>query len=283
MPKARSEVAVAVLEGRIYVAGGLAQLGPTAAFEVYDSAADSWRELAPLPEALHHAGLAALDGRIYLTGGYDSMSFTPDSARAWVYDPKTDAWSRIADMPGPRAAHALAVLDGKLYVVGGAGDEPTALWTYDPAAGRWDESRAPLPTARNHLAAVVVHDRLYAIGGRREGNAKLKVLEIYDPGADAWRRGPDLPTGRSGIGGAVVGGRIHVVGGEAFSPGKTFAEHEAYDPETNAWSRLTDLPEARHGLGAAGIGGRLYVIGGASRHGWLTMVSLSDRVDIYGE
>ena len=52
MPTARSELAAAALDGRIYVAGGIAQWGTTAAFEAYDPATDRWEELPPLPEAV---------------------------------------------------------------------------------------------------------------------------------------------------------------------------------------------------------------------------------------
>ena len=57
MPSARSELTSAVLDGRIYVAGGIAQLGASTDFAVYDPQADVWAELPPLPEsALHGPG-----------------------------------------------------------------------------------------------------------------------------------------------------------------------------------------------------------------------------------
>jgi Kelch motif len=68
MPTARSELAATALEGRIYVAGGIAQWGTTAAFEAYDPTTDRWEELPPLPEAVHHLAAAATNERIYITG-----------------------------------------------------------------------------------------------------------------------------------------------------------------------------------------------------------------------
>ena len=64
MPLARSELSAAVVEGRLYVAGGIAQLGASPAFQMYDPATNSWRSLAQLPEPRQHFGMAALDGRI---------------------------------------------------------------------------------------------------------------------------------------------------------------------------------------------------------------------------
>src|SRR6266436_3320026 len=55
MPTARQEVAVAVLDGRVFVIGGLGEASePVATVEVYDPAADRWETRAPLPAATHH-------------------------------------------------------------------------------------------------------------------------------------------------------------------------------------------------------------------------------------
>jgi N-acetylneuraminic acid mutarotase len=168
MPTARSELAAAALDGRIYVAGGIAQWGTTAAFEAYDPVTDRWEELPPLPEAVHHLAAAATDDRIYVTGGYTNLLFSKITARAWAYDPGVRIWNRMADLPAPRAAHGIAAIEGKLYVVGGVGPSSKDLWIYDPAADRWDVARATLPTQREHLAVTVLDGKLHAIGNRHD-------------------------------------------------------------------------------------------------------------------
>ncbi|MGH7311357.1 MAG: Kelch repeat-containing protein, partial [Candidatus Rokuibacteriota bacterium] len=67
MPEERTEVAVAVLDGRIYVVGGF---GGGGALLEYDTAADRWRARAAPPASLHHAGAVAAGGRLYVVGGY---------------------------------------------------------------------------------------------------------------------------------------------------------------------------------------------------------------------
>jgi hypothetical protein len=66
---ARQEIGVATIGTLLYAVGGFDTLGQTAAAEVYDSVADSWREIAPLPAALHHPGAASVGGKIYVMGG----------------------------------------------------------------------------------------------------------------------------------------------------------------------------------------------------------------------
>jgi N-acetylneuraminic acid mutarotase len=280
MPTARSELAAAALDGRIYAAGGIAQLGTTNAFEVYDPTADRWEELPPVPEDLHHLAAAAIAGRIYVTGGYTDVLFQGMSGRAFAYDPATRSWTRIADMPGPRAAHGMAALGGMLYVIGGVGSRPQEVWAYDPATDAWATDRAPLPTRREHLAVAALEDRLYAVGGRWD-DKNVATLEIYDPASDGWRRGPDMPTPRSGLTAVALGGRLHVTGGESLETSETFAAHEAYDPKTESWASLAELPTPRHGLASATLGERWYVIGGGAKAGALTFVSLTDVVEVF--
>ena len=281
MPTSRSELAAAALAGRIYVAGGIAQWGTTAAFEAYDPATDRWEELSPLPEAVHHLAAAATDKRVYVTGGYTNLLFSEITKRAWAYDPGARRWTGIADLPGPRAAHGMAAIEGRLYVVGGVGPASEEIWVYDPATDRWEAAPAPLPTQREHLAVAVLDDKIYAVGGRWGDAGNLAALEIYDPAAGTWMRGPDLPTPRSGLTASVLKGRIHVVGGESLSLSRTFGEHEAYDPSSKAWSTLADLPTPRHGLASATVGGRWYVIGGGAKAGALTFISLTDLVEVF--
>jgi N-acetylneuraminic acid mutarotase len=184
MPLARSELSAAVAGNRLYAAGGIAQLGATPAFQVYDPADDSWRSLAQMPEPRHHFGMTALDGRIYVSGGYRDLPFGADTARAevWAYDLEADRWSEMADLPAPRAAHAMVAVDGKLYVVGGVGPEPETVFAYDFTLERWSSLAAPLPTLREHLTAVALDGRIYVIGGRWSGQGNLAALEIFRRG-----------------------------------------------------------------------------------------------------
>ena len=127
----------------------------------------------------------------------------------------------------------------------------------------------------------MLDNKLYVVGGRRGDVGNLPTLEIYDPATDTWKRGKDMPTPRGGLTAGALGGRIHVTGGEAFSPRRTFGQHEANDPKTDVWMTLADLPTARHGLASAVVDDRWYVIGGGAKAGALTFISLTDLVEIF--
>ena len=281
MPTARSEMPAAVLDGRIYVPGGIGSFGRTvAAFEAYDPLEGVWTRLEPLPVGVHHAGVASAAGRLYLMGGYTDLNFSVDNGRVWAYDPGSDVWAHVSDMPSPRAAHVLVSVEDTIYVVGGVGPDARALWAYNPVANSWTIDLSPLPTAREHLTAVAVGGLIYAIAGRWQGRGNLGTVEIYDPETDAWTPGPNLPTPRGGLAAAVVNGRIHVGGGEELSTGRTFDTHEIYDPETGAWETGVPMVAPRHGLASAGLDDSWFVIGGATRAGVQTVASLTDTVDV---
>jgi N-acetylneuraminic acid mutarotase len=279
MPTPRSELGAAVLDGLIYVAGGLLPNGISDTFETYDVATGEWATLAPMPVGLHHLGMAALDGKIYVTGGYADAQFTPD-ARAWVYDPAADAWTALNDLPEPIGAHQMVNVDDTLYIVGGV-PQGTTLWAYDAAADAWDTTLAPLPTAREHLGATAVDGRLIVIGGRwTQGN--LAAAEAYDPATDTWESLPDMPTPRGGFQVTAIDSKVYAGGGEFFLRGScTFNRAEVFDVEAQTWERLPDMPTPRHGLTMASVNGQWVIMGGATGAAAQTYQTTSERVEIF--
>ncbi len=293
-PLFRSESSAAVLDGKIYIAGGLAGKTSfyteiTRSFEVYDPAADSWKELSPLPRALHHVALASAHGHVYLTGGYSALDFVPNTKNTWAYDPATDSWAAIADLPAPRAAHSMATVNDVIYLVGGVTSASTALWSYDPTTDKWDTHHQPMPTAREHLAVAVLDGKLYAVGGETpnsngsgtETYQRLGALEVYDPAADSWTALAAMPTPRSSITAAALSGLIHVVSGENTQDNCVFVQHEVYDPKTDKWGALADMGSPRHSAVSGVVANRWYTIDGAAKPGFLTITSLSNTVEVF--
>jgi N-acetylneuraminic acid mutarotase len=274
MPTARSEMPVAVLDGKFYVPGGFLGL---ATAEVYDPAANGWQSLASLPQGRHHTMAASHDGKIYVFGGAQETSWLPTNT-TWIYDPAVDSWTEKAPMPETRMSGAALALGDFLYVIGGTGGTD-ALLRYDPSADGW-QALAPLPHHREHLAAVVFEDELWALGGR-QSEGTLASIDIYDPATDTWRAGPPMLERRSGHGAAVVGGKIVAVGGEVLDrqPWQVLATAEIYDP-TAGWSTLPDLPVGLHGLPIAAADGIIYTLGGSDRAG---AIENQGRVLVYKE
>src|SRR5207249_11131247 len=67
LPEPRGGVAVALLNGKIYVLGGSARgRDDQQLVEEYDPSTDRWRERAPMPRGLRHAGAVGRNATIYV-------------------------------------------------------------------------------------------------------------------------------------------------------------------------------------------------------------------------
>src|SRR4029079_11839515 len=163
-------------------------------------------------------------------------------------------------MVRPRAAGAAAVVGGKIVVVGGLGLDGQLVPQTDVFDGtRWVETK-PIPTPRDHLAAVANDRFIFAIGGRKiDPSQNLPVMESYAPLTNQWFQWPQMPTARGGLGAALIGNVIYTVGGEtpteALNPVETFTFN---GPLAGAWARSDPMRTPRHGVAVESIGSSLY-------------------------
>src|SRR5688572_22906234 len=67
MPTGRSGGGAAVVDGKIYVAGGRPPRGND--FAVYDPAADRWEVLPQVPTQRNHLAVAGIGSKVYVAGG----------------------------------------------------------------------------------------------------------------------------------------------------------------------------------------------------------------------
>ncbi|MEE2986640.1 MAG: kelch repeat-containing protein [Nitrospinota bacterium] len=270
-PSVRTEVAVALVNGKVYVIGGFSPKGISDRVEAWDPASQTWETKSPLPRPLHHTTISVVSGKLYVIGGFHSGMWTPMNS-TYEYDPATDSWTEKAPMPTARGALAAGVIDGKIYAVGGAFRKffrlknSDANEVYDPKIDRW-QKRSPIPTPRDHLTVSVWNGNLYAIGGRIDVNynKNLDNNESYDPKTNRWSTHPPLPTARSGITSQTLNGKIFVFGGE--SGEGTFTQNEAYDPKRKKWETMPPMLEGRHGLGSAVIKNEIHLLAGGPNPG----------------
>lgn len=277
----RREMPAALLEGRLYVAGGFGDdRRVLATVEAYDPQADAWSSAPALPEPRHHHGATVLDGKLYVVGGYSTLGESWRTERTlFEFDPARGSWRARAPLPQARGAMAVASAAGRLYVFGGAaeGREWNHTYVYDPAADAWSEG-APMPTAREHLAAATVGSTIYVSGGRTLSGNNFGVLEAYSPESDTWRTRSSMLMPRSGHGIAAMQGKLYVFGGEDLGRGAVLDHVEEYDPERDAWRRLAGLPGPLTGAGAAAIGSTIHVVGGSDPSGSTQRANLRFRL-----
>jgi N-acetylneuraminic acid mutarotase len=212
LPQATSSFGAATTDGRwLYVYGGHVSKTHTYStesvsgkFARFDLQSHAWEEL-PAGPGLQGMNLVAHKGSIYRVGGMEPRNAPgtkqdnhsiADVAR---FDPASKKWTTLPPLPEARSSHDVAVIGETLFVTGGwnmRGAEPSA-WaktTYAldlKTAAKWE----PLPQPFERRAFIsAVHDRkLYVIGGITPSGAVSTDVDIYDPSAKSWSKGPKLP------------------------------------------------------------------------------------------
>ena len=119
MSMKRYSHASVVLDGKIYAIGGHGGAGTLDTVEVYDPQANSWQQVASMPQRRYDHTAAVVGGKIHVTGGRENQKRVLNSV--CVYDPQANAWAQLASLSTARAGHASAAVGGKLYVFGGSG------------------------------------------------------------------------------------------------------------------------------------------------------------------
>ncbi|MFC1792019.1 kelch repeat-containing protein [Planctomycetota bacterium] len=273
MPTPRWGHSVAVVNGKIYVIGGVtSETGflngqPIPAVEEYDPTTDIWTQKADMPEprGYLYGSHPVVDGRIYVIGGGKTAV-----SRVDVYDPATDTWSRAADMSTPRMLYARVAWDEKIYTFGGMtgtlGSSSTTVnvtEVYDPQLDSWSQA-APMPTGVWEHSACVVDDKIYVIGGATATNS-IQIFQVYDPMTDMWTNATPKPLNTRGFGATAVCGKIYTVGGW-FNSGQTpFSQTWIYDTATDKWAAGVSLPENRATATLSIVNGKIYAMGGSPR------------------
>jgi hypothetical protein len=272
LPSARTEVAGAVWQGRIVVAGGLTEAGVASdRVDLYDPLTNRWDPGPPLPIGLHHVGLAAVGDRVYLAGGHHN----PAPAAAWEpqsrvlsLGPGERSWREEPPLAQARGGLALAAVGDRLVAMGGttaAGDvlRTTEVLAAGAAGGAWRPG-PDLTEPRDHLAAASSGGRVYAIAGRQGSlESNLATVESWDGVSEGWQPEPPLNDTRGGMSAAEVSGRPCVAGGE--EPRGTIASVECL--VDGRWDRVATLEVPRHGLAVVGFVDGLHVIGGGPQPG----------------
>ncbi|MCG2679459.1 MAG: IPT/TIG domain-containing protein [Kiritimatiellae bacterium] len=122
----------------------------------------------------------------------------------------------------------------------------------------WQEV-AGLPAARDSLAAAVLHDKLYAIGGREGGIIKANVYRFDGTTATTWTAVANLPAARDCLAAGTLHDALYAIGGK---DGVVSAKANVYCFNETNWTAVASLPAARYYQVAGMLNGRLYAVGG---------------------
>ncbi len=290
MLQRRGEHANAIVNGKIYVMGGIANsnTGPSAV-EVYDFTTDQWTTVSQLPVHKNHftIGASVYGDEIWVCGGKPNGPGSRGSSSVNVYNTATNSWRAGPSLPEDHWAGPAVILGDKLHVLSGGIGKFTAtkhhfvLDLTDEAAG-WS-TLAEVPEARVHVAGVAYGGKIWMIGGElsHAHDGDTKTVQVYDPATNTWDLNvPQLPEARSHHEWAtfVYENRIYSVSGvnSANAPVRGQETIYIYSSESGTWNRTFDLPGKLVSPGAKIYQDRMYVYGGGV-NSWFD----GDMVSVY--
>jgi N-acetylneuraminic acid mutarotase len=152
LPEQRRSSAAVVLDGAIYLLGGLTGTGSdfaSATSSLWTARpGEAWQVRAPMPgPARFTASVCAVGGRLLVVGGC-----TPEGGKVrnldeiLAYDPRHDQWTTLGRLPFPLRGACGLVIGEHLFVIGGYTDRfLTQIISVDPQTGQ-TQIAGELPT-----------------------------------------------------------------------------------------------------------------------------------------
>jgi len=223
MTVARSGVACAVLNEKLYAIGGVG----LSSVEVFDPSSGTWSAGIALPSEVKNGTAITVDGKIYLIGGKNSSN--QNINQLLCFDPSTSQWSAKANMPTSRHGAKLVWLENRIWAIGGNIESPTnKVESYDPSTDTW-RAEESLQIARMWPVAWVAEGRIY-VGVGHDGSSKLNSIEVYDPTTKQWASAGNFPEVKYLADAVVLNNKAYVVAGRN---GSTFS-NKVFAADLNA-------------------------------------------------
>jgi N-acetylneuraminic acid mutarotase len=173
MPTLRKHFGCGRVNHKIYIMGGITSYDDvpsscTQKNEVYDVAADSWAEKAPVPTLRNNPAVVAVDSLIYIIGGAGTSSSIWQLIKTVeCYNTNTDKWETKKEMPVATLVPGAVAVNKKVIVLGGQNESGAGLssvYVYDPATNTWSKTTS-LPKINVLAGLVAVDNKIYVIGG----------------------------------------------------------------------------------------------------------------------
>lgn len=234
----RIAASAAILNGRIYLAGGCTDSATckivtndiqTAQIDSYGTVGTWSGVTANLPSARSWGQLEVAGGTLYYIGGQNSVGV--GSADVYYATPASNgditSWATATNnLPDTRTLHSAAVWDNRIFVVGGnnasnapqntvfvspqlnSGGNITTAWT----------TATPFDVARNGLTAITYANNLYVLGGST-GSSYLSDVQVAKINTDGslgdWSFTSNLPMPIQQADGFAANGYIYLFGGRS--------------------------------------------------------------------
>jgi N-acetylneuraminic acid mutarotase len=209
----------------------------------YDATADTWTQMAPLPDsARHHAACFTVADRTYVVGGTTGYPYLI-SNDVWEYDATANAWTARTPYPAVHIENAMAFTIGTDgYVVGGFvkqagttgnGSADSATYQYNTSTHTWTR-KADYCNRRMGGVGFSLNNIGYVGFGTATIDSTTWYYEEfckYDPAKNSWSSSTSFPNiARAYSIAAVANGKAYAGAGFIYQSGEEYK---------NDWAELT--------------------------------------------
>ena len=254
MPFTMGNVQSVVVQGTVYIGGGITRDENDRVVMEYDTSSGKWGRLPPY--ITHYFAMTVINNHLVLVGGWKE-------SRLGVWRTDSKKWTHpYPDMPTVRASLSAVAYKEWLIVVGGYDSDNNTLSSIDVMNTnnkQW-HTAAPAPTAWFSMNTAVVGDIYYFMGGFVGGVVDSRTDVVYSVSLPALisqvnskqsaEKGQQIWKSISGLGlyGSTplsLSGSLLALGGEGMKDGKAVTAIHHYQPETGKWVKVGDLPSPR--------------------------------------
>jgi N-acetylneuraminic acid mutarotase len=203
--------------------------------------AQSWTQVADLPNGRHHPVTFSLNGKGYAVTGTRSNILATDDF--FMYDPVADEWTTLIDFPGAERSFSIGTTyNGKAYMAFGANNFSLLndLWQYDPVSDQWTQLASCPCAGRRHPSLIAANNKLYA-GLGDNGQVNFNDWWMYDIATNQWTQLPNLPgPPRHHPFHFEANGNVYT--GMGHGGPNIYGDWYKLDTATNSWTIMTPFP-----------------------------------------
>ncbi|XP_078575759.1 kelch-like protein 24a [Branchiostoma floridae x Branchiostoma japonicum] len=193
-PARRGLHGMAVLQGQVYVVGGMSynqdslELFLMESTEVYDEAADSWNEAAPLKQAVSNFGIANCGEKLYVFGGKISVDNLTNLVQC--YDPAREEWTFVSPLSTPQNCVNACAVNSCIFLVGG---QLNCVLCYNTVYDEYTEVTEPLVPWDLSSATLCGHEIFITGGYNHATKTPVSTVQCFDVNSGTIMRLQDLP------------------------------------------------------------------------------------------
>ncbi|XP_077294026.1 kelch-like protein 35 [Arctopsyche grandis] len=147
-----------VIDGKIFVTGGILNNILTNKLQIYSVETNSWSYRADMIQGRSFHSNVVIKGKLFIAGGYYWLSPTNVLSSVEQYDPIANVWTAFTQLPNPADGIILCCFQNKLLSMGGHIQwygHSSKVWEYDETNMSWKVS-SRLSKERTSAAAHVI-------------------------------------------------------------------------------------------------------------------------------